>query len=394
MEMLHGMSLERTLQKLGRLPIPVALQIAVQAAWALSAAHAVGVVHRDLKPGNIFLVDAGEPNFVKLLDFGISKRSETSSAPSRHLTGEFDILGTPDYMSPEQAVGRTARVDHRGDQYSLAVILFEALTGRMPFSAPDVTSLLQQVISEPPPQASSYNSLIPPRLDRVIDRALNKAPEERFDTIAHFAQALEGLLSEAERNPSNPRVAPQTIVPSPPSSEEDSTLLGDGLAYEGRRPSPPSLDLPGEPLRKVQEIPRTSWRAQNPLQAVRELIDRARQELGLDNLEVALSCAESAIEVAQEMGDSPEVSATIRQNARLFSRIFERKLGNLGAHVKVILPASQAGGLRPEQAFLLSRFEGGLTLEEALDLSPLSRELTLSHIVGLVRAGCIQLTRK
>jgi eukaryotic-like serine/threonine-protein kinase len=373
MEMLKGLSLEKTLSQSSRLPLAGALRVAIQCAWALSAAHAAGVVHRDLKPANIFLVDAGDPYFVKLLDFGISKRGGDPTR-GRHLTGEFDILGTPDYMSPEQAIGRTAQVDHRGDQYSLAVILFEMLTGRVPFSAPDVMSLLQRVISEPAPLASSINPLIPPSIDRVLDRALSKAPEERFDTVDQFAAALEDIQLD---HPVRVSLLPR----------RDPTPVRNAVQSVG----PPSLSLPESEPPEREFRKRTSWRAQNPVQAVRELVDRARQELGIDNLEVALSCAESAIEVAQEMSDYPDASQIVRQNARLFTRIFERKLGVLTRPVKVLVERGPTSELRPEQAFILSRFDGGLTIEEVIDLSPLSRELTLAHIVGLLRAGHIEL---
>ena len=396
MEMLKGLSLEKALTASAPFPLPGALRVAIQAAGALSAAHAAGVVHRDLKPGNIFLLDAGEPYFVKLLDFGISKRGE-EPGQGRHLTGEFDILGTPDYMSPEQAIGRTARVDHRGDQYSLAVILFEMLTGRVPFSAPDVMSLLQKVIAEPAPRASSFHPQVPPSVDRILERALSKEPEDRFDTIAQFAEALEDIQVDHPTRASllpRPRLTPpRQAPPSPPSLSLDGLGL-DGLAVDARSTpgsGPPSLTLPeSEPLEhEIQR--RTSWRAQNPIQAVRELVDRARQELGIDNLEVALSCAESAIEVAQDMSEYPEASQIVRQNSRLFTRIFERKLGILTRPVRVLVKRGPPTGLRPEQAFILSRFDGGLTIEEVLDLSPLSRELTLAHIVGLLRAGHIEL---
>jgi serine/threonine-protein kinase len=119
MELLKGESLDTLLERERRLPLAEAVRISMQTAAGLTAAHDAEIVHRDLKPGNIFLSEIpGGASFVKLLDFGISKRT----GGSRKLTGQFDILGTPDYMAPEQASGKTALVDHRGDQVSLAVI--------------------------------------------------------------------------------------------------------------------------------------------------------------------------------------------------------------------------------------------------------------------------------
>ncbi|HMJ12143.1 MAG TPA: serine/threonine-protein kinase, partial [Polyangiaceae bacterium] len=118
MEMLEGESLSQHLMQHGRMELVECVRVAAQVASALASIHAAGIVHRDLKPANIYLVNvSGDRSFVKLLDFGISKHG-----PSSGLTGEFDILGTPDYMAPEQAMGRTALVDARADQFSLAAI--------------------------------------------------------------------------------------------------------------------------------------------------------------------------------------------------------------------------------------------------------------------------------
>jgi hypothetical protein len=123
---------------------------------------------------------------------------------------------------------------------------------------------------------------------------------------------------------------------------------------------------------------------------VRSLIDRARQEAGLDNLELAINCAESALDLAHETAND-EVKELIRKNSRLFRRIFEQRLGGLSNTLLVSKSAGTATGLSPQQAFLLSRLEGGLRIEEALDLSPLSREITLAHLISLVRLGHISL---
>ena len=119
-------------------------------------------------------------------------------------------------------------------------------------------------------------------------------------------------------------------------------------------------------------------------------MDRARQELGLDNLDLAVNCAESALEVAQSLNDE-RVNEIIGKNARLFERIFEQRLGSLRNTLTVCKTVGSESGLSPEQAYLLSRLEGGLSIEEALDLSPLSRELTLAQLVGLMRMGHIRL---
>ncbi len=372
MEMLTGQSLDRLLESGQKLDVRAALSIAIQVAGALGAAHSAGIVHRDLKPANIFLLDAGDELFVKLLDFGISKRADEVTT-GRKLTLEFDILGTPDYMAPEQATGRTALVDHRGDQYALGVILFEMLTGRVPFQATEVMALLQRVISEPAPKASSFNAEVPRDIDQVLALALAKNPEERFSNIAAFAAALEACRAELGRPSALPEMRSDARASAP---EIDPLPLMTTRISSG-------------PPQSIEQ--RTSWRAASPTDAVRELVERARTELGLDNLEVALSCAESAIEVAQEAPDPQEASVIIRKNARLFTTIFERRIGDLKRTLEVHPAGRRSGSLTPEQAYLLSRLDGRLTVEEAIDLSPLSRELTLAHIVALVRTGHLSL---
>lgn len=373
MELLQGRSLDSVLSRHKKLSVGAALRIAIQAASALSAAHSAGIVHRDLKPANIFLVDAGDQLFVKLLDFGISKRTEENKS-DRKLTGEFDILGTPDYMAPEQALGKTAAVDHRGDQYALGVILYEMLAGQVPFAADDVMELLQRVIRDAPVAPSALR----PELSRLIDdatlRALAKTPEGRFSTIAEFAEVLE-MASAEHTLGSNPAIGRST------SPLRDRI---DAAANTSRFPT--SEARSDGPLNSR----RTSWHSKDPVRATRELIDRARQELGLDNLELAVSCAESAFEIVQ-LTANPGVKELVSKNASLFGRIFERRLGGLRSVITVQNNTTAGAALTPEQAFLLSRLDGRMTIEEALDLSPMSREMTLGHLVSMMRTGHISL---
>lgn len=367
MELLKGRALDNVLSKHSKLGIGPAIRVAVQAASALGAAHQAGIVHRDLKPANIFLVDTGDQLFVKLLDFGISKKT-IAETRDRKLTGEFDILGTPEYMSPEQALGKTASVDARADQYALAVILYEMLTGRVPFTSDDVMDLLQRVIRDIPIAPSALRDEISKELDQIILRALAKNPLDRFDSILEFSDALE-LSSGTSRSDSSPII---TRARSTPANQKPT--VGASL-------------FPTEPSTGTR---RTSWHSRDPAQSVRDLIDRIRQELGLDNLEIAVNCAESVIEIAQS-NKSDEINALIAANAALLQRVFERRLGGLHRTLIVSASAGRARGLSPEQAFLLSRLEGGLSIEEALDLSPMSKAATLAHLVGLMRLGHVSL---
>ena len=134
MEYLDGEDLEARLERDGRVPLPMAVEIVKQVASALSVAHAEGVVHRDLKPGNVFLVRVpGDAVFVKVVDFGISK---VLKAATTKLTMARAVVGTPEFMSPEQAAGRVDLIDHRSDQWALACLAWHMLSGRLPFWKP------------------------------------------------------------------------------------------------------------------------------------------------------------------------------------------------------------------------------------------------------------------
>lgn len=391
MELLKGRALDAVLARHRQLSVGAALRVALQAASALGAAHEAGIVHRDLKPANIFLIETGADLFVKLLDFGISKRAEAETrSEGRKLTGEFDILGTPEYMAPEQALGRTAAVDARGDQYALAVILYEMLAGRVPFTGDDVMELLQRVIRDVPVPPSQLRSEIPTALDHVIQKALSKSPADRYPTIGDFADALEKATADYVESPS----APGNVTSGGRVSSEAPGYSGE--SHEGAvSDGAPTIDSRREEVPAVEPVTgtrrtRTSWHSKDPVKAVQGLIDRTRQELGLDNLDLAISCAESALEIAQAVKRA-DVAELIRQNANLFERTFERRLGKLSRRITLRPEASKEQSLSPEQAFLLSRLEGGLSIEEAIDLSPLSREQTLGQLVGLIRTGHIRL---
>lgn len=188
MEFLDGRDLEQRLRREGRLSLPTAVHIAKQVASALSASHAQGIVHRDLKPANIFLLDIeGEPDFVKVVDFGISKMKR---APVK-LTRPSVLMGTPSYMPPEQATGKADSADHRADQWALAAVTWEMLSGRPPFVRDDVTALLHAIAHEDPPSLAERAPGVPRDVEATLRRALAKRPGDRFATVAAFARALE-----------------------------------------------------------------------------------------------------------------------------------------------------------------------------------------------------------
>lgn len=184
MEYLQGQTLAE-LVTLGPLSLPDALHIAAQITAGLAAAHAEGIVHRDLKPDNIILVHKlGDPIFVKILDFGLAKMLEAN----QQLTAMGVALGTPEFMSPEAAESKP--VDGRSDIYSLGVLLFQMLTGRLPFEANSVGEMMVQHVCRPPPVPRGFNPNIPPSVDQIVVRCLAKSPEDRFQSMAELRQAL------------------------------------------------------------------------------------------------------------------------------------------------------------------------------------------------------------
>jgi tRNA A-37 threonylcarbamoyl transferase component Bud32 len=198
MEMLDGDDLANVLQAEGQLPLARACDIVLQCCKALGAAHTKGIVHRDMKPENIFLTERdGRTDFVKIVDFGIAKMSdiETQGAPGRKLTKTGMIFGTPEYMSPEQAAGKS--LDHRVDIYALAVILYETLTGRVPFIGDSFMGILTQHMFEDPPKLEEANPHVevPLPLASFIYRGLAKDPAERYQSCEEMAQALEAALA-------------------------------------------------------------------------------------------------------------------------------------------------------------------------------------------------------
>jgi serine/threonine-protein kinase len=197
------------------LPIDRLLSIATQLAEGLAAAHRAGIVHRDLKPDNVFIVRRRGQDFVKILDFGIAKMSETGK-----LTAAGAIVGTPHYMSPEQAAGDI--VDHRGDVYSLGVMLYELASGRVPFDGLHCMAVLTKHVQEDPLPFKSLNPPpeVPRWLERIILKCLAKRPEERFASMDELHQSLMNVRAGSLRPPPPPRDVKRSVPPTvskPPS---------------------------------------------------------------------------------------------------------------------------------------------------------------------------------
>jgi len=194
MEYLAGDDLRRTLDRSPRLPPARAARIAAQLCDALAAAHAYGVVHRDVRPGNVMLVRrGGNPEFVKLIDFGVAQ----FSGQVKHRTAAGVALGNPSHMSPEAARGQ--RVDGRADIYSVGVVLFEMLTGAPPFRGATQAATIDLQLHQKPPSVSGDHGHgpVPRVLVDVVRRCLQKSPDDRFDD----AESLRGALLDAAELP-------------------------------------------------------------------------------------------------------------------------------------------------------------------------------------------------
>jgi serine/threonine-protein kinase len=203
MELLDGEDLGKRIAKnSGKLPSGVVNAVVQQVCRALSKAHAAGVVHRDLKPDNIFLVTDDDREIVKILDFGVAKSASQAIDGSNTKTGA--MLGTPYYMSPEQAQGIKS-VDSRSDLWSLAVIVFQCMTGRLPFESEALGDLLVKIIVNPIPQPSAYNSALSPAFDQWWAKAADRNPDNRFQTAKAFAEALGLALGESSVTDVNDR---------------------------------------------------------------------------------------------------------------------------------------------------------------------------------------------
>ena len=211
MELLEGQDLRELVRTGGALPPERAREIGAQILRALGAAHERGIVHRDLKGENVFITRREGADFVKLLDFGISKLIQPlDEGDATGLTSTGQVLGTPQYLAPEQAHG-VETVDHRADIYAMGVILYEMLTGELPFSGKSVFEVLMKHAQEPPepPTARRPELGIPADLERIALRALAKKPEDRFASAAEMLAALQGA----------------TLDPSPPGRRRSSSLV-------------------------------------------------------------------------------------------------------------------------------------------------------------------------
>jgi serine/threonine-protein kinase len=233
MEYLDGQSLQQRLRSTG-MSFPETVKVISECCSALAASHKKGIVHRDLKPENIYLCPRGsDKNFAKLLDFGIAKLTGDGATSSKTRTGL--VIGTPAYMSPEQCEGK-GHIDSRSDIYSLGVVMYELLTGRVPFVSEGYGDILVAHLTRQPDLPTSVNPNIPPELEAIVMHALEKDKNRRFQTMEEFQQALA--------NPAAHYTAYRQLpAPSQPAGAKHS---GSTMYLDPNAPLPP--EQPRQPV--------------------------------------------------------------------------------------------------------------------------------------------------
>jgi serine/threonine-protein kinase len=183
MELVRGTTLSTFIREAGRLDVRATLTIGKQLCRALEVAHEEGIVHRDIKPQNLIVDPSG---FLKVMDFGIARLAERRQIEGEGLTAVGMVVGTPQYMAPEQLFGEP--VDGRTDLYAAGAVLFECVTGRLVFHRAEMAAIS---LRESPPDPSTLNPAVPPELSRIILRALAPRPEDRWQSAGELLRALE-----------------------------------------------------------------------------------------------------------------------------------------------------------------------------------------------------------
>jgi serine/threonine-protein kinase len=253
MELLQGESVWERFEALGPFAWRKLVVIMRQVCSALAEAHALGIVHRDLKPTNIHLEPVGDnPDFVKVLDFGIAKILHGSSLDNSDLTKSGTVVGTFDYMAPEQMVG--AQTTGQSDIYTLGIVLYEMLTGERPFGHPET---LTAMLSQRPPPITNFCEA-PPELDELIARCLDKEPAKRFRDVLELADALDELLMLDDSKT-------EIGAPLVRISDEQPVVAEDSLTWNNPEPAAPVKPMPKPLSAPVSTLPGVAAPVRNSL---------------------------------------------------------------------------------------------------------------------------------
>ncbi len=250
MELLAGRTLDDIIEAPASLTVAAAVDLVCEACVGVAVAHRAGMVHRDIKPGNLFVAERSDgSNVVKVLDFGLTKVTRSDTL---RLTTSASVFGTPLYMSPEQIMS-SKRVDARTDQHAMAMVLFELLTKRPPYYDDSPTAVTVMIATHPVPSLAAYRPEVPPLLDAIVGKALSKAPDERFQDIALFALALaqfgtaraDAAAKRAAAALDRSAVAPQVPLASTRTPETVAGLSTRSAETRRRSATPIALVVAG-----------------------------------------------------------------------------------------------------------------------------------------------------
>jgi CheY-like chemotaxis protein/tRNA A-37 threonylcarbamoyl transferase component Bud32 len=365
MEFVNGRDLATEVQERGPLPIPEAVECILQAARALGYAHGQGIIHRDIKPANLLRDVSG---VVKVADLGLARFNDPLGRPpddASALTQAGSIMGTVDFMSPEQALGST-NIDHRADVYSLGCTLYYLLTGRPPYRGSSLMATLLKHREAPIPSLCAAREEVPPALDQVFRRMLAKQPEERFASMAEVVAALEGLALPPD---------PQPRRPVEPAAGRPGTLPVPAVAAPAApdtapAPGPANQTIDLQPAGKPGTAGMTILLVE-PSRAQSVIIRKYLEELGFHDVLPAPS-GQRALEIAR--GAPPRVLISAMQLPDMTGLQLaqamraEPPLSSAG----FVLITSQADA---QQANMLSPAGNTVRLPKPFDLGGLARAL-------------------
>ena len=241
MEYLDGQTLKDLIREEGPMPLPRAVEIIRQIGSALDSAHGEGVVHRDLKSDNIMLLGSTTTDYAKVLDFGIAKIKEREGEYDPRLTAPDLVIGTPQYMSPEQC-SQEQEIDARSDIYSLGVILYEMLIGHVPFTGESPTAIMLKHLQQPAPSVLAERNDLPVAVGRVVARALEKRPEDRYQSAGEL---IEDFTIAAGMEPVSPSGSFNKVTHAPESGvaddEDEATVVRRRVTREMKPPVAPPV---------------------------------------------------------------------------------------------------------------------------------------------------------
>ncbi len=381
MELLEGELLGSLLISGNPLDIPRALRIGSHVASALAAAHAKGIAHRKLNPNHVSLSEANDGTFARVIGFGVSARASAGQSGEHELVPSTRYLA---YIPPEQQKPGGNASDELGDQYALGVLIYHMLTGFVPEIRGGVMSIFRRGHS-PIDRPSAHRSGIPPALDRVLLRALSQDPAGRYPKISEFASALLEAGRGYLRRSGQSTVPPPTTSKFPPVS---------GAREFERASTPPARTASIPPASAIPGGARRASLTPSSLSSeLAEVEGCIRDARAARNLEDAVPAVLRALALAEKT-TSTQVERRISDNHRFFEEILQSYLA-VPESILAARPnaekARDATVLTPKRAFLLSRLDGEMTSGEVLQLSPLPRLETMTHLAELIRAEVIEM---